>query len=55
MLDEETVIIPDGSGILLGAKILKIKMAQTIPGVEFCAEMVVIFEKNSRLRKWKEL
>lgn len=39
LLDEQTVIIPDGIGIVKGAAILGHKVEETIPGVELCTKL----------------
>lgn len=39
LLDEKTTIIPDGIGIVKGAKMLGYKMEDTIPGVELCTKL----------------
>ncbi|MGN1310120.1 MAG: WecB/TagA/CpsF family glycosyltransferase [Clostridia bacterium] len=39
LLDENTTIIPDGIGIVKGAKMLGYQIAETIPGVELCTKL----------------
>ncbi|MGN1300954.1 MAG: WecB/TagA/CpsF family glycosyltransferase [Clostridia bacterium] len=39
LLDENTTIIPDGIGIVKGAKILGYHVKETIPGVELCTKL----------------
>jgi len=39
LLDENTIIIPDGIGIVKGAKMLGYKIEETIPGVELCTKL----------------
>ena len=39
LLDENTTIIPDGIGIVKGAKMLGYQVAETIPGVELCTKL----------------
>lgn len=39
LLDDGTTIIPDGIGIIKGAKMLKYKVKETIPGVELCTKL----------------
>lgn len=39
LLDENTTIIPDGIGIVKGAKILGYQVKETIPGVELCTKL----------------
>lgn len=48
LLDEQTTIIPDGIGIVKGAKILGYNIEETIPGVELCTKL---FEYCSELNK----
>lgn len=48
LLDEQTTIIPDGIGIVKGAKILGYNAEETIPGVELCTKL---FEYCSELHK----
>lgn len=39
LLDEQTIIIPDGIGVVKGAKILGYNIKETIPGVELCTKL----------------
>lgn len=39
LLDENTLIIPDGIGVVKGAKLLGCNMEETIPGVELCSKL----------------
>ena len=39
LLDEKTTIVPDGIGVLKGAKMLGIEMKETITGVELCVRL----------------
>lgn len=39
LLDEKTTIVPDGIGVLKGAKMLGIEMKETITGVELCVKL----------------
>ena len=48
LLDDNTVIIPDGIGIIKGAKILGYNMVETIPGVELCSKL---FEYCNEFKK----
>lgn len=48
LLDEQTTIIPDGIGIVKGAKLLGYTMQETIPGVELCSKL---FEYCNDLKK----
>lgn len=48
LLDKKTIIVPDGIGVLKGAKILGIKMEETITGVELCTKL---FEYLNDMKK----
>lgn len=48
LLDNNTTIIPDGIGIIKGAKMLKYNVKETIPGVELCTKL---FEYCNELKK----
>lgn len=48
LLDEKTIIVPDGIGVLKGAKMLGIDMKETITGVELCAKL---FEYLNEMNK----
>lgn len=48
LLDENTIIIPDGIGVVKGGKILKYDIPETIPGVELCTKL---FEYCSEYKK----
>ena len=48
LLDKETIIVPDGIGVVKGAKILNIQMEGTIPGVELCSKL---FEYLNEMNK----
>lgn len=39
LLDSNTLIIPDGIGVVKGAKLLGYNMEETIPGVELCSKL----------------
>lgn len=39
LLDENTTIIPDGIGVVKGAKMLGYNVVETIPGVELCTKL----------------
>lgn len=39
LLDKKTLIIPDGVGVVKGAKLLGVKMEETITGVELCSKL----------------
>ncbi len=48
LLDEKTIIVPDGIGVLKGAKMLGIDMKETITGVELCTKL---FEYLNEMKK----
>lgn len=48
LLDENTTIIPDGIGIVKGAKMLGYSVPETIPGVELCSKL---FEYCNQYKK----
>lgn len=48
LLDEKTIIVPDGIGVLKGAKMLGIEMEETITGVELCTKL---FEYLNEMKK----
>ena len=48
LLDEITMIVPDGIGVLKGAKMLGIEMEETITGVELCTKL---FEYLNEMKK----
>lgn len=39
LLDENTTIVPDGIGIVKGARILNYNISETIPGVDLCTKL----------------
>lgn len=48
LLDDRTIIVPDGIGVLKGANMLGYKIPETITGVELCTEL---FEYGNRYKK----
>lgn len=48
LLDKKTMIVPDGIGVLKGAKMLGIEMEETITGVELCTKL---FEYLNEMEK----
>ena len=48
LLDEKTIIVPDGIGVLKGAKMLGRDMKETITGVELCTKL---FEYLNEMKK----
>lgn len=43
LMDSNTIIVPDGIGVLLGAKLLSYSINGLIPGVELCKDIFNIF------------
>ena len=43
LMDSNTIIVPDGIGVLLGAKLLSYNINGLIPGVELCKDIFNIF------------
>lgn len=48
LLDDSTIIVPDGIGVLKGANMLGYKIPETITGVELCTEL---FEYGNKHKK----
>jgi len=48
LLDKKTIIVPDGIGVVKGAKMLDIEMEETITGVELCSKL---FEYLNEMKK----
>lgn len=48
LLDKKTTVVPDGIGVVKGAKILKFNMNETIPGVDLCEKL---FEYCNEFKK----
>ena len=48
LLDSQTYVVADGIGIVKGAKILKYKIQETIPGVELCTEIFKYCDKHNK-------
>lgn len=50
ILNEAALVLPDGAGVVLAAKILKTPMKQKIAGIDFAQNMLPIYEElGSRL------
>ena len=50
VLNEADLVLPDGAGVVLGAKILKTPLKQKVAGIEFAQNLLpVLEEKGSRL------
>ncbi len=48
LLDENTLIVPDGIGIIKGGEAFGIKFRERIPGVEICGELLKYANKEHR-------
>lgn len=50
VLNSAALVLPDGAGVILGAKILKTPLKQKVAGIEFAQNMLPVFEElGSRL------
>lgn len=50
VLNSADLVLPDGAGVVLGAKILKTPLKQKVAGIEFAQDMLPIYEElGSRL------
>ena len=50
VLNSAALVLPDGAGVVLGAKILKTPLKQKVAGIEFAQNMLSIYEElGSRL------
>lgn len=50
ILNEADLVLPDGAGVVLGAKILKTPLKQKVAGIEFAQNLLPVMEKlGSRL------
>lgn len=48
LMAEDTLIVPDGIGILMGGKKLGYSFSERIPGVEICSDLFVYADKNKK-------
>lgn len=48
LLDDQTIIVPDGVGVVKGAKMLGYNMTETIPGVELCSKIFEVCNKQKK-------
>lgn len=48
LLDKNTVIVPDGIGVVKGAKILGYKIPETITGVELCSKILEVCNEQKK-------
>ena len=46
ILNEASLVLPDGAGVVLGAKILKTPLKQKVAGVDFADRLLSILEKT---------
>lgn len=50
VLNSADLVLPDGAGVVLGAKILKTPLKQKVAGIEFAQNMLAVYEElGSRL------
>ena len=47
LLDENTIIVPDGIGVIKGMQMLKYKQSGTITGVELAKKLIHILDKHN--------
>ena len=45
VLNEAELVLPDGAGVVLGAKILKTPLKQKVAGIEFAQNMLPVYEE----------
>ena len=48
LLDKNTLIVPDGIGIIKGGEILGIKFRERIPGIDICGKLLKYADKERR-------
>lgn len=48
LMDENTTIVPDGIGVIKGAKLLNYDLKETITGVELCNKLFELGNKNEK-------
>ena len=48
LMDKDTIIVPDGIGVLKGSKLLSYNIKETIPGVELCNDIFKILNDNNK-------
>lgn len=50
VLNSASLVLPDGAGVILGAKILKTPLKEKVAGIEFAQNMLAVYEElGSRL------
>lgn len=48
LLDENTLIVPDGIGVIKGGELFGVKFKERIPGVEICGELLKYADRKHR-------
>ena len=48
LLDKNTLIVPDGIGVIKGGELFGVKFKERIPGVEICEELFVYADQKGR-------
>ncbi len=48
LLNEAELVLPDGAGVVLGAKLIKKPLKQKVAGIEFAQNLLPIIEKNGK-------
>ena len=48
LLNEADLVLPDGAGVVLGAKIVKKPLKEKVAGIEFAQNLLPIIEKNGK-------
>lgn len=48
LLNDASLVLPDGAGVLLGAKILKKPLKEKVAGIDFAANLLGILEKKGK-------
>lgn len=48
VLNDAALVLPDGAGVVLGAKILKTPLKQKVAGIEFAQNLLPLLERKSK-------
>ncbi|MBE6984786.1 MAG: WecB/TagA/CpsF family glycosyltransferase [Ruminococcaceae bacterium] len=48
LLNQADLVLPDGAGVVLGAKIVKKPLKQKVAGIEFAQNLLEIIERNTK-------
>ncbi len=48
LLNDADLVLPDGAGVVLGAKLIKKPLKQKVAGIEFAQNLLPIIEKNAK-------